>query len=116
MKLPKVHVTISEALGPYTDPVDAVNMLHALLRRMEAKANRAGTTELTASQTADALGLTHDIEVRQLQAMGLTMTRQVGVTMVDLRDYARWTDAMIERVKRRGHRPTPQAQRQGHLL
>lgn len=110
--------SISEALSPYADPVDACMLLNGFLNAVNELAGRVGSTELEGWQIIKPLGLSHVAQLVQLKSKGLLVRYRDGSYWVDTRDFARWVGQQCDRLRQlpRSQRPDMPVQSQGTLL
>lgn len=109
--------SISEALSPWADPVDAVMLLNGFLNAVNETAGRVGSTELEGWQIIKPLGLSHVAQLAQLRSKGLLVRYRDGRYWVDIRDFARWISQECDRLRQlpRSERTVPPVQSQGSL-
>lgn len=110
--------SISEALSPYADPVDACMLLNGFLNAVNELAGRVGSTELEGWQIIKPLGLSHVAQLVQLKSKGLLVRYRDGSYWVDTRDFAQWVRQQCDRLRQlpRTARPDAPVQSQGTLL
>lgn len=109
--------SISEALSPWADPVDAVMLLNGFLNAVNELAGRVDSTELEGWQIISPLGLSHVSQLAQLKSKGLPVRYRDGRYWVDTRDFARWISQECDRLRQlpRNERTVPPVQSQGSL-
>lgn len=109
--------SISEALSPWADPVDAVMLLNRFLNAVNETAAKVGCTELEGWQIIRPLGLSHVSQLAQLKSKGLLVRYRDGRYWVDIRDFARWISQECDRLRQlpRNERTVPPVQSQGML-
>ena len=114
----KYRPSISEALSPWADPMDAVMLLQGFERDVQALAAKVGCTELAGYQIVKPLGLTSVAQLAQLKPKGLLVRYRDGSYWVDTRDFARWVGQQCDRLRQlpRSQRPDMPVQSQGTLL
>lgn len=114
----KTKPSISEALSPWADPVDAVMLLNGFLNAVNETAGRVGSTELEGWQIIKPLGLSHVVQLVQLKSKGLLVRYRDGRYWCDTRDFARWVGQECDRLRQlpRTARPDAPVQSQGTLL
>ena len=114
----KYRPSISEALSPWADPMDAVMLLQGFERDVQALAAKVGCTELAGYQIIKPLGLTSVAQLAQLKTKGLLVRYRDGSYWVDTRDFARWVGQQCDRLRQmpRTERPDAPVQSQGTLL
>lgn len=114
----KYRPSISEALSPWADPMDAVMLLQGFERDVQALAAKVGCTELAGYQIVKPLGLTSVVQLAQLKTKGLLVHYRDGSYWVDTRDFARWVGQQCDRLRQmpRTARPDMPVQSQGTLL
>lgn len=95
----KFKPTIGEALSPWADPVDAMNLLHQFARELSEVAGRVGCTELADYQAVKPLGIAHLYELAQLKDKGLKVTYRDGHYWLDVRDFDTWVSMMSARLR-----------------
>ena len=110
--------SISEALSPYADPVDACMLLNGFLNAVNELAGRVGSTELEGWQIIKPLGLSHVAQLVQLKSKGLLVRYRDGSYWVDTRNFAQWVGQQCDRLRQlpRTARPDAPVQSQGTLL
>lgn len=110
--------SISEALSPWADPVDAVMLLNGFLNAVNETAGRVGSTELEGWQIIKPLGLSHVAQLAQLKSKGLLVRYRDGRYWCDVRDFARWVGQQCDRLRQMPStaRPDAPVQSQGTLL
>lgn len=112
----RTKATISEALSPYAKPTDCVMILQAIANDVDALAGRVGSTDLEWWQLAKPLGLHTRAEVMSLRGKGLNVRTFGERTLIDTRDYRRWTEAMCAEQSRRTWREPRQTQSMRQLF
>lgn len=114
----KYRPSISEALSPWADPMDAVMLLQGFERDVQALAAKVGCTELAGYQIVKPLGLTSVAQLAQLKTKGLLVHYRDGSYWVDTKDFARWVGQQRDRLRQlpRSQRPDMPVQSQGTLL
>lgn len=114
----KYRPSISEALSPWADPMDAVMLLQGFERDVQALAAKVGCTELAGYQIVKPLGLSSVAQLAQLKTKGLLVRYRNGSYWVDTRDFARWVGQQCDRLRQmpRTARTDMPVQSQGTLL